>query len=164
MILTRFDEPSVFRWKIVSNGRRYPSSLDLLNSVRVFFKNPYESKIYLTFVRETSRFTHKRQASQYKSDLKKISAAVNAGKQVLVAVDGGELIGNPFEEKLEDALVGGIADHYVVVLNCNEKDNKVMLFNPAFGDIPLTVSSETFLDAWEDSGNFTIEVSRQKSS
>ena len=24
--------------------------------------------------------------------------------------------------------------------------------------------SETFLDAWEDSGNFTIEVSRQKSS
>lgn len=100
----------------------------------------------------------------YKSDLKKISAAVNAGKQVLVAVDGGELIGNPFEEKLEDALVGGIADHCVVVLNYDEKDNKVMLFNPAFGDIPLTVSSETFLDAWEDSGNFTIEVSRQKSS
>ena len=87
-------------------------------------------------------------------------AVYDAGKQVLVAVDGGELIGNPFEERLEDALVGGIADHCVVVLNYDEEENKVMLFNPAFGDIPLTVSTETFLDAWEDSGNYTIEVSR----
>lgn len=100
----------------------------------------------------------------YKSDINKISAAINAGKQVLVAVDGGELIGNPFEEKLEDALVGGIADHCVVVLNYDEEENKVMLFNPAFGDIPLTVSTETFLDAWADSGNYTIEVSKQKLS
>lgn len=100
----------------------------------------------------------------YKSDIKKISAAVDSGKQVLVAVDGGELIGNPFEEKLEDALVGGIADHCVVVLNYDEEEDKVMLFNPAFGDIPLTVSSETFLDAWEDSGNYTIEISKQKFS
>ena len=100
----------------------------------------------------------------YKSDINKISAAVDAGKQVLVAVDGGELIGNPFEEKLEDALVGRIADHCVVVLNHDEEENKVMLFNPAFGDIPLTVSTETFLDAWEDSGNYTIEVSNQKLS
>lgn len=100
----------------------------------------------------------------YKSDLKKISAAIDAGKQTLVAVDGGELIGNPFEEKLEDALVGGIADHCVVVLNYDEEENKVMLFNPAFGDIPLTVSTETFLDAWADSGNYTIEVSNQKLS
>lgn len=100
----------------------------------------------------------------YKCDIKKISAALDAGKQVLVAVDGGELIGNPFEEKLEDALVGGIADHCVVVLNYDDEENKVMLFNPAFGDIPLTVSTETFLDAWEDSGNYTIEVSKQKLS
>lgn len=100
----------------------------------------------------------------YKSDINRISAAVDAGKQVLVAVDGGELIGNPFEEKLEDAIVGGIADHCVVVLNYDEEENKVMLFNPAFGDIPLTVSSETFLDAWEDSGNYTIEISNRKLS
>ena len=96
----------------------------------------------------------------YKGALKKLSAAVEADKQVLVAVDGGELIGNPFEEKLEDAIVGGIADHCVVVLNIDEEENTVILFNPAFGDIPLTVSSETFLNAWKDSGNYTIEVSK----
>lgn len=95
----------------------------------------------------------------YNGDLKKITAAIGAGKQVLVAVDGGELIGNPFEEKLEDVLVGGIADHCVAVLNYDGEEGKVILFDPAFGDIPLTVSGETFLDAWEDSGNFTIEVS-----
>ena len=49
-------------------------------------------------------------------------------------------------------------------LNYDEEEDKVMLFNPAFGDIPLTVSSETFLDAWEDSGNYTIEISKQKFS
>jgi len=98
----------------------------------------------------------------FKSDINKITAAIDEGKQVLVAVDGGELIGNPFEEKLEDALVGGIADHCVVVLNYDEEEKKVMLFNPAFGDIPLTVSLETFLDAWEDSGNYSIEISKQK--
>lgn len=100
----------------------------------------------------------------YKSDINKITAAIDGGKQVLVAVDGGELIGNPFEEKLEDALVGGIADHCVVVLNYDEEEKKVMLFNPAFGDIPLTVSLETFLDAWADSGNYSIEISNQKLS
>lgn len=99
-----------------------------------------------------------------KSDLSKISTAIDAGKQILVAVDGGELIGNPFEEKLEDMLVGGIADHCVVVLNYDADEDKVMLFNPAFGDIPLTVSSETFLDAWSDSDNYTIEISKQRIS
>lgn len=99
-----------------------------------------------------------------KSDLSKISTAIDAGKQILVAVDGGELIGNPFEEKLEDMLVGGIADHCVVVLNYDNDEDKVMLFNPAFGDIPLTVSSETFQDAWSDSDNYTIEISKQRIS
>lgn len=99
-----------------------------------------------------------------KSELKRICLAIDSGKQVLVAVDGGELIGNPFEEKMEDILVGEIADHCVVVLNYDAEEDKVMLFNPAFGDIPLTVSTETFLDAWHDSGNYTVEISKTKNS
>lgn len=98
----------------------------------------------------------------FKGDLKAVSKSIDAGRQILVAVDGGELIGNPFEEKLEDALVGEIADHCVVVLNYDAEEDKVMLFDPAFGDIPLTVSSGTFLDAWADSGNHTIEISNRK--
>lgn len=96
-----------------------------------------------------------------RSDISRVAASIAVGKQVIVAVDGGELIGNPFEEALEDILVGGIADHCVVVLHYDKAEGKVMLFNPAFGDIPLTVSLETFLDAWEDSGFYTIEVGRK---
>lgn len=99
----------------------------------------------------------------YKSDLNKLTASIDAGKQVLVAVDGGELIGNPFDEKLEDALAGGIADHCVVVLSYDEEAEKVVLFDPAFGDIPLTVPAGTFLDAWEDSGMYMVEVKNKKS-
>jgi len=98
----------------------------------------------------------------YKGDINTLAASIDSGSQVLVAVDGGELIGNPFEEKLEDALVGGIADHCVVILNYDEEEKKVMLYNPAFGDIPLTVPLETFLDAWADSGNYSIEISKKK--
>lgn len=95
---------------------------------------------------------------KFRGDLNKVASAIESGKQVLVAVDGGELIGNPFEEKLEDMIVGGIADHCVVVLSYDKDDSKVTLFNPAFGDIPLTVSTATFLDAWADSGNYAVEV------
>lgn len=99
-----------------------------------------------------------------KSDITKIVSAIDSGKQIIAAVDGGELIGNPFEEKLEDVLVGGIADHCVVVLYYDKEEDNVILFNPAFGDIPLTVSSKTFVDAWEDSGYYTIEIGETKNS
>ena len=98
-------------------------------------------------------------ARRYNSDLKKISFSLDIGKQVLAVVDGGELIGNPFEEKFEDT-IAEIPDHVVVVLNVDMEESTVMLFDPAFGDIPLTVTTEKFLDAWHDSGDLAIEVSK----
>lgn len=80
-----------------------------------------------------------------------IIQALDDGKQVLVAVDGGELIGDPVEERLEDVLVGGIVDHCVVILSADIQANEVTLFDPAFGEIPLTVTFAHFLDAWNDS-------------
>ena len=91
-----------------------------------------------------------------KSDLRKIYASLDAGKQILAVVDGGELVGNPFEEKFEDT-IAEIPDHVVVVLNVDLEESTVMLFDPAFGDIPLTVTAEKFLDAWHDSGNHAVE-------
>ena len=83
--------------------------------------------------------------------LQDIVQALDEGKQVMAAVDGGELIGNPVEERLEDVLVGGIVDHCVVVLSADIPADEVILFDPAFGEIPLTVTIAHFLDAWEDS-------------
>ena len=88
--------------------------------------------------------------------LQDIVQALDEGKQVMAAVDGGELIGNPVEERLEDVLVGGIVDHCVVVLSAKIPADEVILFDPAFGEIPLTVTIAHILDAWNDSNNYMV--------
>lgn len=94
------------------------------------------------------------------ADIIAIERSLEEGKQVLVAVDGGELIGNRKEEVAEDILVGEIADHCAVVLTCDSSENEISLFDPAYGDIPLSISIERFSDAWVDSGNRMIVVSK----
>ena len=84
--------------------------------------------------------------------------ALEEGKQVIAAVDGGELIGDPLEERLEDILAGGIVDHCVVVLSASVPDDEVVLYDPAFGPVPLTVTIAHFLDAWEDSNYHCVLV------
>ena len=92
------------------------------------------------------------------ADLSIIARALDDGKQVIAAVDGGELIGDPLDERLEDVFVGGIVDHCVVVLSVDIKADEVALFDPAFGTIPLTVTVAHFLDAWADSDYYCIVV------
>ena len=90
--------------------------------------------------------------------LQDIIKAIDEGKRVIAAVDGGELIGDPLEERLEDVLVGNIVDHCVVVLSASVENDEVALYDPAFGTIPLTVSIAHFLDAWEDSNYHCVFV------
>lgn len=91
--------------------------------------------------------------------LQDIIKAIDEGKQVIAAVDGGELIGDPLEERIEDVFVGKIVDHCVVVLSASVQNDEVALYDPAFGPIPLTVSIAHFLDAWEDSNYHCVLVS-----
>lgn len=93
--------------------------------------------------------------------LQDILQAREDGKQVLVAVDGGELIGDRIEEKLEDVLVGEIVDHCVVVLTADVEMDDVALYDPAFGPIPLSVSVEHFMDAWADSKFHCVLISKE---
>lgn len=91
--------------------------------------------------------------------LQDIIKAIDERKQVIAAVDGGELIGDPLEERIEDVFVGKIVDHCVVVLSVSVENDEVALYDPAFGPIPLTVSIAHFLDAWEDSNYHCVFVS-----
>lgn len=91
--------------------------------------------------------------------LQDIIKAIDEGKQVIAAVDGGELIGDPLEERIEDVFVGKIVDHCVVVLSASVENDEVALYDPAFGPIPITVSIAHFLDAWEDSDYHCVFVS-----
>lgn len=90
--------------------------------------------------------------------LQDIIKAIDEGKQVMAAVDGGELIGDPLEERIEDVIVGKIVDHCVVVLSVSVENDEVALYDPAFGPIPLTVSIDHFLDAWDDSNYHCIII------
>lgn len=92
--------------------------------------------------------------------LQDIIKAIDERKQVIAAVDGGELIGDPLEERIEDVFVGKIVDHCVVVLSVSVENDEVALYDPAFGPIPLTVSIAHFLDAWEDSNYHSVFISR----
>ena len=92
------------------------------------------------------------------ASLQDIISAIDEGKQVMAAVDGGELIGDPLEERIEDVIVGKVVDHCVVVLSVSVQNDEVALYDPAFGPIPLTVSIAHFLDAWEDSNYHCILI------
>ncbi|MBO4475611.1 MAG: sigma-70 family RNA polymerase sigma factor [Bacteroidales bacterium] len=92
--------------------------------------------------------------------LQDIIESMAAGGQVLAAVDGGELIGDPVDESLEDVLGGGIVDHCVVILSIDKDEDKIALYDPAFGVVPLTVTIPHFLEAWADSRNYCVMVSK----
>ena len=87
-----------------------------------------------------------------------IAADIRQGYQVIVAVDGGELIGDPVEERVEDVVAGGVTDHCVVVLSVSATDDQVVVYDPAVGVIPLTLSVSRFMDAWEDSNYYMVTV------
>lgn len=108
----------------------------------------------------TSRYFGLQVERESDADVPLIARALAQGKQVIAAVDGGELIGDPVEERLEDVFAGGIVDHCVVVLSVDVEADEVALFDPAFGPIPLTVSIAHFLDAWADSAYHCVVVGK----
>lgn len=93
---------------------------------------------------------------QYKATIDDITCALNGNECVIVAVDGGELLGNRTDEKIEDILRGQIPDHTVVVLSFDEKSNTITLFDPNSSNAEDCYSIEQFQDAWNDSKNYLV--------
>ena len=100
-------------------------------------------------------------AKRAPADLEDVEKALKRGYQVIVAVDGGELVGDPVEELAEDVLAGGVADHCVVILSMDRESDTVVIFDPAIGVVPLTVSVDHFADAWADSDNYMVTIKRK---
>lgn len=95
---------------------------------------------------------------QYKATIDDITCALNGNECVIVAVDGGELLGNRTDEKIEDILIGQIPDHTVVVLSLDEKSNTITLFDPNSSSAEDTYPIEQFKDAWNDSKNYLVTI------
>lgn len=96
---------------------------------------------------------------QYKATMADIATALTSGDNVIVAVDGGELLGDRMAEIKEDILVGQIPDHTVVVLSYNAEKNIVTVYDPNSSSAEDVYSVEQFKDAWNDSKNYLVAVS-----
>ena len=95
---------------------------------------------------------------RYKSSISDIAKALYEGDNVIVAVDGGELIGNGVEELLEDILISQIPDHVVVVLSLDAENKTITIFDPNSSNQEDTYALEQFEDAWNDSKNYMLTI------
>lgn len=95
-------------------------------------------------------------ARRFKSTIADIVAALAAGDDVIVAVDGGELLGDLEAERREDILIGEIPDHTVVVLSCDIEENTITIFDPNSSREQDVYPLEQFIDAWDDSKNYMV--------
>ena len=95
---------------------------------------------------------------QYKATIDDIATALEADESIIVAVDGGELLGNRNQEIKEDILIGQIPDHTVVVLKLNRDNNTITIYDPNSANSEDTYSLEQFKDAWNDSKNYLVTI------
>ena len=93
---------------------------------------------------------------RYDCQLQDIAEALEQGHDVIVAVDGGELLGNPHLERIEDALLGEIPDHTVVVIACDMHAQTITLFDPNSPHPTDTYPLTHFANAWSDSRNYLV--------
>ena len=95
---------------------------------------------------------------QYNASIEDIATALKENEYVIVAVDGGELLGNKAEEIIEDLVIGQIPDHMVVVLSVNFSDKTVIIYDPNSPNAGDRYAINLFEDAWNDSKNYMVTI------
>ena len=98
-------------------------------------------------------------ARQYNASIDDIVNVLNENESVIVAIDGGELLGNRAKEINEDILIGQIPDHTVVVLSYDVLNQTITIYDPNSANMEDIYSVEQFKDAWSDSRNYLVAVS-----
>lgn len=97
---------------------------------------------------------------KYHATLEDITRALSHGTMVIVSVDEGELTGNIEQEKIEDIMVGKCPDHVVIVSSVDHANQQVTIIDPYTPILSDTYHKETFLDAWDDSNNYMVMITR----
>lgn len=95
---------------------------------------------------------------QYNASIEDIATALKGNEYVIVAVDGGELLGNKADEIIEDLVIGQIPDHMVVVLSLNPSNDTITIYDPNSPNPSDTYSIGQFKDAWNDSTNYLVTI------
>lgn len=94
---------------------------------------------------------------KYLASIKDIQQALANGHHLIAVIDGGELVGDSVQEALEDALIGEIPDHAVVITAYDPARKLVAIYDPqtipALDEYPLA----WFMGAWRDSRRYVVE-------
>lgn len=93
---------------------------------------------------------------KFRATMADLSKVLDEGAGVIVAVDGGELLGDRSQEVLEDLLVGELLDHTVVVLGYDRAEGVVTIFDPNSPNAEDRYPEDQFEDAWNDSKNYMV--------
>lgn len=93
---------------------------------------------------------------RFRCDIKDIVEALNDNKDVIVAVDGGELLGDLWLEVMEDIFDGEQPDHTVVVLSCDMDSGTISVYDPNSPNETDCYPLTQFMDAWNDSKNYMV--------
>lgn len=96
---------------------------------------------------------------RYKATIEDITNALSEHENIIVAVDGGELLGNRANEQKEDILIGQIPDHTVVVLSYDDKSKTITIYDPNSPNSEDSYPISQFMDAWYDSKNYLVTIS-----
>ena len=95
---------------------------------------------------------------QYNASIEDIATALKDDESVIVAVDGGELLGNKADEIIEDLVIGQIPDHTVVVSSLNPNNDTITIYDPNSSNVEDIYPLEQFKDAWNDSKNYLVTI------
>lgn len=95
---------------------------------------------------------------QYNASIEDIATALKDDESVIVAVDGGELLGNRADEIIEDLVIGQIPDHTVVVLSLNPNNDTITIYDSNSSNVEDIYPLEQFKDAWNDSKNYLVTI------
>ena len=95
---------------------------------------------------------------RYNASIEDVAEALGGNRRVIVAVDGGELLGDMAEERNEDVVVGRIPDHTVVVLAVDMAGDAVTLYDPNSANMEDRYPIAQFMDAWQDSNNYLVTI------
>lgn len=95
---------------------------------------------------------------KYLASTKDILQALANGHHLIAVIDGGELVGDPEQEALEDALIGEIPDHAVVITAYNPSRKLIAIYDPQTIPVLDEYPLARFMGAWKDSRKFVVEV------
>lgn len=98
---------------------------------------------------------------QIEANLKDVKESLLKEQTVIVSVDEGELVGDKVLEDYEDRTIGKFPDHVVIITAYDEQGQTITIFDPNTPQFSDLYPVDQFMDAWNDSNNYMITVSRR---